>query len=283
MKYTTIGVIGAGVMGIGTTVDLVLKGKSVVLVDISSKALDKAKQEIAQMIRFAPLLKPTLPKMTPEQALARIEFSLALEDVAACDYIIENATEEWTIKQPIYQALSGIIRPEICVAADTSCLSITKIASAITNPERVIGIHFMNPVYLKDTVEVIKGHHTSESCLERTLDLLSEMEKQAVVVDDLPGFVSNRISHIFMNEAAAVVQDGIATPAQVDQIFRGCFNHTMGPLETADLIGLDTVMKSLDVLYDSYHDPKYRVCALLRKMVDAGQHGKKTGQGFYKY
>ena len=141
----------------------------------------------------------------------------------------------------------------------------------------------MNPVHLKPTVEVIRGYHTSEHTLEILQQLFAQLNKQAIIVDDLPGFVSNRISHLFMNEAVFVLQDNIATAEQIDTIFKKCFGHTMGPLETADLIGLDTVMRSLDVLYEAYHDQKYRCSPLLRKMVDAGHLGRKTGKGFYAY
>jgi len=141
----------------------------------------------------------------------------------------------------------------------------------------------MNPVHLKPTVEVIRGYHTSEHTLEILQQLFAQLNNQAIIVDDLPGFVSNRISHLFMNEAVFVLQDNIATAEQIDTIFKKCFGHTMGPLETADLIGLDTVMRSLDVLYEAYHDQKYRCSPLLRKMVDAGHLGRKTGKGFYAY
>jgi len=141
----------------------------------------------------------------------------------------------------------------------------------------------MNPVHLKPTVEVIRGHHTSDHTIEILKQLFTRLNKEAVVVGDLPGFVSNRISHLFMNEAAFVFQDGLATAVEIDTIFKKCFGHKMGPLETADLIGLDTVMHSLDVLYDSYHDPKFRCCPLLRKMVDAGFLGRKSGRGFHVY
>jgi 3-hydroxybutyryl-CoA dehydrogenase len=144
-------------------------------------------------------------------------------------------------------------------------------------------MHFMNPVHMKPTVEVIRGHRTSDDTLAAVQELFAQLHKEAVVVGDLPGFVSNRISHLFMNEAVFVFQDGLASAEQIDTIFKKCFGHKMGPLETADLIGLDTVMRSLDVLFESFHDPKFRCCPLLRKMVDAGQLGRKSGRGFYDY
>jgi len=144
-------------------------------------------------------------------------------------------------------------------------------------------MHLMNPVWLKPTVEVIRGVHTSDQTIDTLLQLLSRLDKEAIVVEDMPGFVSNRISHLFMNEAAFVLQDQVSTAEKIDAIFKKCFGHKMGPLETADLIGLDTVMRSLDVLYESFQDPKYRCCPLLRRLVDAGHLGRKTGKGFYVY
>jgi 3-hydroxybutyryl-CoA dehydrogenase len=206
-----------------------------------------------------------------------------LEDVASCDFIIENVTEDWDVKKPLYEKLDRVVPPEICFGANTSCLSITQIAGATRRPANVVGIHLMNPVHLKPTVEVIRGFHTSDRTIDVLLRLFSRLNKEAIIVQDLPGFVSNRISHLFMNEAAYVLQDAVASADQIDLIFKKCFGHKMGPLETADLIGLDTVVRSLDVLYESYHDPKFRCCPLLRKLVHAGRLGRKTGQGFHRY
>lgn len=283
MPIQRLGVIGAGVMGIGLCTDLVLHNLACVLVDVSDDILQQARQEITRLVRFAPLISPHLPKVEPQSALANVHFTTRIEDVAECDFIVENATEHWPTKEVIYHQLSAICPPSVPFAANTSCISITKIGAATNRPDLVIGTHFMNPVYLKPSVEVIKGYHTSAACIEQTQALLTQLGKTAIIVNDLPGFVSNRISHLFMNEAAFVVQDGVASPEQVDEIFKHCFGHTMGPLETADLIGLDTVVASLDVLYESYQDTKFRCCPLLRKMVAAQLLGKKTGQGFYTY
>ncbi len=283
MMFKIVGVIGAGTMGIGVTVDLVLHGIHSVLVDISSECLSKAKVEIIKHIRFAPLLHKKAPKMPVEDALKQITFTTKLEDVRNCEFVIENVTEDWETKKKVYLELDKINKPEVCFGVDTSCISITRLGGVTRRPDKVVGLHFMNPSYLKPVIEVMRGHHTSDECLEKVRILLTQLEKEAIVVNDYPGFVSNRISHLFMNEAAFVFQDGVATAEQIDMIFKKCYGHKMGPLETADLIGLDTVMKSLDVLYESYQDPKFRCCPLLRKMVDAGLLGRKTGKGFYDY
>lgn len=283
MNFKTIGVVGVGNIGSGVVADLVLHGIKAVAVDVSEASLAAARAEILKSVRFAPMLLKDAPKLTPDQALARVTFTTRLEDVSACEFIIENVTEDWSIKQPLYEQLDQIAPPGVCFGANTSCISITRIGSVTHRPDKVVGLHFMNPVHVKLTVEVIRGHHTSPETLAQVNQLFAQLNKEAIVVGDLPGFVSNRISHLFMNEAAFVFQDGLATAAQIDGIFKKCFGHKMGPLETADLIGLDTVMRSLDVLYDSFHDPKFRCCPLLRKMVDAGQCGRKSGRGFYAY
>jgi 3-hydroxybutyryl-CoA dehydrogenase len=245
--------------------------------------LKRAQTEILNNIRFSRLLSKMLPRITRDAALERMLLTTDLDDVAGCDFIIENVTEDWETKKRLYEQLEEVVPPGICFGANTSCISITQIASATQRATDVVGLHFMNPVHLKPTVEVIRGFHTSQQAIDTLLQLFSILGKEAILVEDLPGFVSNRISHLFMNEAAFVLQDGVATAENIDLIFKKCFGHKMGPLETADLIGLDTVMRSLDVLYESFHDPKYRCCPLLRKLVHAGHVGRKSGQGFYVY
>ena len=283
MEFTQIGVVGAGNIGIGVVTDLVLHGISAVVVDTSQEILQRAQADVLKNIRFAPLLSKTLPRISKEEAATRMVLTTALRDLASCDFVIENVTENWEIKKQVYENLERVMPPEVCFGANTSCISITQIGSATQRPANVVGVHLMNPVHLKPTVEVIRGFHTSDRAMDTLLQLFSRLHKEAITVEDLPGFVSNRISHLFMNEAAFVLQDNVATAEQIDLIFKKCFSHKMGPLETADLIGLDTVMRSLDVLYESYHDPKYRCCPLLRKLVHAGHLGRKTGQGFHVY
>ena len=283
MAFRRIGVLGAGNIGIGVVTDLVLHGISAVVVDISEDILKRAQAEVLNNVRCVPLLSKSLPRITREEASQRMVLTTDLKDVASCDFVIENVTEDWEVKKPVYENLDRVAPPEVCFGANTSCISITQIASATTRPANVVGIHLMNPVHLMPTVEVIRGFHTSDRAVDTLLQLFSRLGKEAIIVDDLPGFVSNRISHLFMNEAAFVLQDGVATAEQIDSIFKKCFGHKMGPLETADLIGLDTVVRSLDVLYESFHDPKYRCSPLLRKLVHAGHLGRKTGKGFHVY
>jgi 3-hydroxybutyryl-CoA dehydrogenase len=283
MKFRKIGVLGAGNIGIGVVTDLVLHGISAVVVDISEDILKRAQTEVLNNVRFVPLLSKTLPRISRDEALQRMVLTTDLKDVTSCDFIIENVTEDWDVKKQVYGNLDRVAPAEICFGANTSCISITQIASATKRPANVVGIHLMNPVHLKPTVEVIRGFHTSDRTTDTLLQLFSLLNKEAIIVQDLPGFVSNRISHLFMNEAAFVLQDNVATAEKIDMIFKKCFGHKMGPLETADLIGLDTVMRSLDVLYQSFQDPKYRCCPLLRKLVHAGHLGRKSGKGFLVY
>jgi 3-hydroxybutyryl-CoA dehydrogenase len=283
VAFRRIGVLGAGNIGIGVVTDLVLHGFDVVAVDTSKDILQRAQAEVLNNIRLVPLLSKTLPRITKDEALQRMALTTDLKHVASCDFIIENVTEDWNVKKSLYGNLDRVVPPVVCFGANTSCISITQIASVTRRPANVVGIHLMNPVHLKPTVEVIRGFHTSDGTLDTLLQLFSRLNKEAIIVEDLPGFVSNRISHLFMNEAAFVLQDQVASAEKIDMIFKKCFGHKMGPLETADLIGLDTVMRSLDVLYESFHDPKYRCCPLLRKLVHAGHLGRKTGKGFHVY
>ncbi len=282
-EFVTVGVVGVGTIGAGAVVDLAMHGIHVVAVDISERQLSAARDAAPQMVQAAMLLNKRAPRVQPREAAARIIYSNDLEAMAGCDFVFENIIENTQAKRDIYRKLSSICPPDVCFAANTSCVSITELASFTDRAGQVIGVHLMNPVYLKDCAEVIRGFHTTEGTVEATKALLRQTGKDAVVVNDYPGFVSNRISHLFMNEAAFVVQDQVADPKEVDEIFRRCFGHKMGPLETADLIGLDTVMNSLDVLYQSYQDPKFRCAPILRKMVSAGRLGRKSGHGFFKY
>lgn len=276
-----IGVIGAGVMGCGVAQCFASHGHSVILIDVTEEKLQVAKQEISNNTRMQRFFDKNAH--TPEDVVKNVVFTLDYSLLANADFIIENVPETRDAKQQAYCSAGMHASKECIYLANTSCISITEMASFIQEPSQMVGVHFMNPVYAKPAVEVITGFHSSEMTLAVVQELLQSVKKEAIVVNDYPGFVSNRISHLFMNEAAFVVQDQVAAPEAVDAIFKKCYGHKMGPLETADLIGLDTVVNSLDILYTSYQDSKFRCCPLLKKMVAAGLCGKKTGQGFYVY
>ena len=277
-----IGVVGAGVMGCGVAQSFSMAGFDVVLVDVDDEILSTARATISRNLCVLAMSGMGI-KVDAKDVLARIAFTKEYNDLAETEAIIENVTEDICIKRNVYKKLDDICIKDCIFLVNTSCVSITKIGSFTQRPAQVIGTHFMNPVPQKDTIEAIRGYHTSDETIVRTRQLLEQAGKMMILVNDMPGFVSNRLSHLLMNEAAFVVQDQVATPEQVDDIFKKCFSHKMGPLETADLIGLDTVVDSLRILYESYQDPKYRVCPLLQKYVDAGKLGIKSGEGFYFY
>ncbi|MDR0355781.1 MAG: 3-hydroxybutyryl-CoA dehydrogenase [Deltaproteobacteria bacterium] len=285
MALQKIGVAGAGVMGRGTAQSLAAAGLEVVLLDARADVLDQAREEMREALRLTGLFKTgkNALEKEPDEILAAVVWTTRPEALAECDFVVENITEKEELKAALYPRLDEICRPETVFAANTSVISITRIASWTKRPDRVVGLHFMNPVPLKTTVEVIRGFHTSEETLQTAKDLLKLMKKKAVVVKDSPGFVSNRVLMLTVNEAVWLAADGVAEPFEVDRIFKSCFGHPMGPLETADLIGLDTILLSLEGLMKAFGDPKFRPCPLLRKMVDAGLLGRKSGRGFYDY
>lgn len=283
MAFKAVSIVGAGVMGSDTALDIACYGYQVILKDLDHDSLDLAKKRIEQDFKMAKMMKKELNGVNLQDVISRIQFQTDYNDFDQADLIIENIVEDWDEKQKEYANLVKYCKKGVVFAINSSCISITKIASYLPEPSNVIGTHFMNPVPLKKMVEVIRGFHTSVETENEIAAFLKTLGKNAVIINDYPGFVSNRLSHLFMNEAAFLIQDQVATPAQVDTIFKQGYGHKMGPLETADLIGLDTVVRSLDVLYESYQDSKFRCCPLLRKMVDAGLLGKKSGKGFYQY
>lgn len=278
-----IAVIGAGVMGCDVALNLACHGHQVILKDLGESHLEQARRRMNKEFRTMQLLVPALKQKKADEVLANIAFATTYSGFTDIGYCIENISEDWQQKHDVYCQLKEVCPEETVYCVNTSCISITRIAALMPRPGNVIGMHFMNPVYLKEMVELVKGHHTSEPTIAAAKELLRSIGKSAVLVNDFPGFVANRLSHLFMNEAAFIIQDRVATAKEVDVIFKKGYGHSMGPLETADLIGLDTVVNSLDILYDSYQDSKFRCCPLLRKMVDAGLLGKKSGEGFYKY
>lgn len=283
MNIRVVGVVGAGVMGVGVAQNLAQTGHHVLLLDNSQAALDHARQEIRNNLRLHQMMNRAAAGESLDVTLGRISFLTSYEPFRDADFVIENVTENWPIKQTVHQTLDAICPARTVFAANTSAISITRIGSATRRPAQVLGMHFMNPVPMKPTVEVIRGYHTSPETIATAQGLLAAMGKEGIVVNDMPGFVSNRVLMLTVNEAVFLVQDQVAAAEEVDAIFRSCFGHKMGPLETADLIGLDTILYSIEVLYESYNDSKYRPCPLLKKMVDAGLHGRKSGRGFYTY
>jgi 3-hydroxybutyryl-CoA dehydrogenase len=281
MSRVRVGVIGAGVMGAGVAQALAETGHEVVLVDVDEPTLAAARREIVQQTRAHRLLSGV--DVDPEAVVAAIATTVDYDALCDVDFAIENATERWDVKREIYPRLDRVCAPDTVLIANTSAHRITRLAALTARPDRVLGAHFMNPVALKPAVELIPGYHTSDVTIARVGHLLEAMGKRAILVRDSPGFVSNRVLMLMVNEAAFLVYEGVATAAQADDVFRSCCGHPMGPLELADLIGLDTILYSVEVLHDSFSDSKYRPCPLLHELVDAGLHGRKTGRGFYSY
>jgi 3-hydroxybutyryl-CoA dehydrogenase len=278
---TDVGVVGAGVMGTGVAQALAQTGHRVTLVDLSRAILDEALAKIGRDARMSRMLGG--PAVDAEATLAAITADVGTESLAEADFVIENITENWELKRPLYRELDEACKPQAIFVVNTSAIPITRVAAATSRPDRVIGVHFMNPVPMKAAVELIPGYHTSAETIRGTRDLLAAMGKKAIQVKDSCGFVSNRVLMLTINEAAYLVHEGVACAADVDEVFRSCFGHPMGPLETADLIGVDTILFSIEVLHENFADSKYRPCPLLRQMTDAGLHGRKTGKGFYDY
>ncbi|MEV4112085.1 3-hydroxyacyl-CoA dehydrogenase family protein [Nonomuraea sp. NPDC049695] len=278
---TLIGVVGAGVMGVGVAQNLAEVGHQVILVDQKDDILNEALRRLAQNCRLAPMLRGE--QVDVSAVMSAVKTSTALEDLGGTATVIENVTEDIAIKRDVYQRLDAICPEGTIFIANTSAIPITTLAAATGRPGNVVGAHFMNPVPMKTAVELIPGVHTSEKTLERARALLAEMGKRAIEVTDSCGFLSNRVLMLTINEAAFLVYEGVASASAVDDVFRSCFGHPMGPLETADLIGIDTILHSVRVLHSYFADSKYRPCPLLIQMTDAGLLGRKSGQGFHSY
>lgn len=278
-----VAVIGAGVMGTGVDHNMAQYGISTNVVDISQSQLDKCRQMIEANLRLYNF-HPQHKKKTHSTAeiMENIRFTTELDDIVECDLVIENITEDIEKKNALYTRMNTICGASTVFGVNTSAISITALSKLMRHPENVVGVHFMNPVPLMHTVELIRGVHTAERTLNIFHHLFAQLNKTGIVVNDSPGFVTNRAMMIFVNEAIFMVQEQIARAEDIDTLFKTCFGHKMGPLQTADLIGLDTILQSLQVLYESFNDDKYRPSFLLKKMVDAGYLGVKSGQGFYR-
>jgi len=282
MEIKRVGVVGAGTMGNGIAHVFARSGYNVVLCDVEQRFLNHALDTIAKNLdREVAKNKITVDDRT--SALKRIEAVVDRERLADCDFVIEAATEKFEIKTEIFRDLDRVLRPEIILASNTSSISITKLGALTKRPEKVIGMHFFNPVPVMKLVEVIRGLATAQETFTAVRDLSLKLEKTPVEVNDAPGFVSNRVLMPLLNEAMFAVMEGVATAEAVDEVFKLGMAHPMGPLTLADFIGLDVCLDIMRVLHDGIGDPKYRPCPLLIKMVDAGWLGRKSGRGFYKY
>lgn len=282
MDIKTVGVVGAGTMGNGIAQVFAFQGFDAILHDVNDAAVQRGVATIKKSLeRLAS--KEKIPADAPAATLARIRTTTALQDFAAADLVVEAVVENEVLKLDLFKQLDAICRPATVLASNTSSISMTRIAAATQRPDKVIGMHFMNPVPLMELVEIIRALQTSDETYALIDDLSRRIAKTPVEVKDAYGFVSNRVLMPMINEAIFTLYEGLATPEAIDTVMKLGMNHPMGPLALADLIGLDTCLNIMNVLHDGFNDSKYRPCPLLRQMVDAGYLGRKTGRGFYTY
>ncbi len=282
MEIRKIGVIGAGQMGAGIAQVAAQAGYTVILRDLEESFLERGMNGIKRSIGKL-LEKGKLDQGAHDASLARIQTSVSLADLSDCDLVVEAIVEHEPTKAELFRSLDQIVQSQAILASNTSSIPITRLAATTQRAERFIGMHFMNPVPLMELVEVIRGHLTDDATTQAVLEVARQMGKTPVEVNDYPGFVSNRILLPMLNEAIQCVMEGVATPEAIDQVMKLGMNHPMGPLTLADFIGLDTCLSIMEVLHRGLGDDKYRPSPLLRKMVQAGLLGRKSGRGFYRY
>ena len=277
-----VGVVGAGAMGSGIAQVFAQSGFTVRLVDVAKPMLDRARGGIEKSLQKF-VEKGKLTAAERDAALARLSVGTRVDVLADVDYVVEAIVERVEEKRALFTSLDALVKPGTILASNTSSISITLLGAATKRPDRVLGMHFMNPVPLMALVELIRGQTTSDESMTMASDLCARLGKTAVEAADFPGFIANRVLMPMINEAIYAVMEGVGTPEAIDTVMKLGLNHPLGPLALADFIGLDVCLAILNVLHDGFGDPKYRPCPLLRRMVDAGQLGRKSGRGFYVY
>ena len=282
LSITAIGVVGAGTMGNGIAQVFAQKGFTVHVVDALPAALDRARATIEKSLgRFVE--KGKMEAADRDAALGRLSFGGTVGALAGTDFVVEAIIEDYEAKRALFGTLDAVTKPEVILSSNTSSISITALGAATRRPERVLGMHFMNPVPIMTLVEVVRGQATGAESMQVATDLCAALGKTAVEAADYPGFISNRILMPMINEAIFALMEGVGTPEAIDTVMKPGMNHPMGPLTLADFIGLDVCLAIMEVLHDGLGDPKYRACPLLRRMVAAGYLGRKSGRGFYAY
>ena len=278
----SIGVVGAGTMGNGIAQIAARSGLNVILRDVTDDLLVRALSTIDKSLQ-RDVDKQRLTVEAKQEIIARIKSTTAVADFESVDFVVEAIYEDFSAKANLLKEMDRVCRAEVILASNTSSISITRLGAVTSRPDRFVGMHFMNPVPVMKLVEIIRGIATSDQTYSATRELAEAMGKTPVEVNDAPGFVSNRVLMPMINEAVFALYEGVGTVDAIDQIMKLGMNHPMGPLQLADFIGLDVCLAIMNVLYDGFNDSKYRPCPLLRKYVDAGWLGRKTGKGFYQY